>query len=89
VLGSLAINLKFWLERVMVLLHHKRAAFGRESTLPGRSTANDGRLYRTPHDGTAIQASPEVRWQPRQIDPARLEAHLKLLDVGLKPSSSN
>ena len=34
---------------------------------------------------TQEDVEPEiVRWQPRQIDPDRLEAHLQLLDVGLR-----
>jgi hypothetical protein len=58
--------------------------------LPDRITSNDSWSYRTadPDDVPGSRAAPEVRWQPRQIDPSRLEAHLKLLDVGLRSSST-
>jgi len=88
ILSSLAINLAFWLKSVAILLHRKRDAVGRELPLPEHATSNNNWSYRAADDVPDGQAAPEVRWQPRQIDPGRLEAHLKLLDVGLRPSSA-
>jgi hypothetical protein len=41
--------------------------------------------WRDAEMATLDDVEPEVvRWQPRQIDPDRLEAHLRLLEVGLR-----
>ena len=73
-----------------VLLHRKKTAM--QSAIPVRagSAGNDSWLYRTaaPEERENSPAAPDVRWQPRQIDPDRLEAHLRLLDVGLRSPSA-
>jgi hypothetical protein len=88
--ASLSSTLLRWLESVAVLLHREKAAIQSAIPVRDRSAGNDSWLYRTAalEERENSRGAPDVRWQPRQIDPDRLEAHLRLLDVGLRSPSA-
>jgi hypothetical protein len=84
--ASTSSTLQRWLESVAVLLHRKKAAMQSATPVRDENVANNSWSYRTAasEEGKNSPAASDVRWQPRQIDPDRLEAHLRLLDVGLR-----